>query len=124
MTGARWVPKFSWGVRAHAYVVIFHGNFDRGQKFSSILWYVLRMHKVVINTKNCTYSPDVAILDGVSVALGEAETSDRNAVVMRNAIPLPKRKPQKVVLSEITPQNQLRNYLSKSIVRAHSRPEW
>ena len=66
----------------------------------------------------------LAILDGVSVALGEAETSDRNAVVMRNAIQIPKRKPQKVVLSEITPQNQLRNYLSKSIVRAHSRPEW
>ena len=66
----------------------------------------------------------LAILDGVSVALGEAETSDRNAVVMRNAIPIPKRKPQKVVLSEITPQNHIRNYPSKSIVRAHSRPEW
>ena len=66
----------------------------------------------------------IAILDGVSVALGEAETSDRNAVVMRNSIPLPKRKPQKVVLSGITLQNHLRNYPSKSIVRAHSRPEW
>ena len=66
----------------------------------------------------------LAILDGVSVALGEAETSDRNAVVMRNAIPIPKRKPQKVVLSEITPHYHIRNYPSKSIVRAHSRPEW
>ena len=44
MTGARWVPKLTYGVGAPGYVVIFDGLFVRGQKFGSIMSLVLQNH--------------------------------------------------------------------------------
>ena len=43
MTGARWVPKLTYGVGAPGYVVVFHGNSDRGQKLDSIMCLPVRI---------------------------------------------------------------------------------